>query len=235
METAEFNGFGKQAFPFLKALKFHANREWFQENKALYESDVKIPLGELAESAGAACQKAGLPFKGNSKTSPFRIYRDVRFSKDKNPYKTNASAVLSRDGTKKDAGGIYMHFEPDNCFLASGLWFPPSPSLKALREQIVARRDDFLKIEADLAKKKLHFGTDHMLTRLPNAFKTVEDEETQRLLKYKMFIISKPFDEKRALSPRLVDDVVAFGRDMLPLMNFIWRAVDPLRDEDRKA
>ncbi|MEM8750065.1 MAG: TIGR02453 family protein [Pseudomonadota bacterium] len=233
MSDTAFNGFGAKTFPFLKALKFHANREWFQENKPLYESEVKNPLGDLAEAAGAACEKAGLPFRGNRKTSPFRIYRDVRFSKDKNPYKTNASAVLSRTATKKDVGGIYMHIEPENCFLASGLWYPPSPQLKALREQIVARGDDFLKIEADLKKKGLAFGTDHMLTRLPNAFKTVEDEELQRLLKYKMFIVSRPFDKERALSPDLVKDVVKFGKDIEPLMQFVWRAVDPLRDDDQ--
>lgn len=235
MSDAQFNGFGKQAFPFLKALKFHANREWFQENKPLYESDVKVPLGELAEAAGAACEKAGLPFRGSRKTSTFRIYRDVRFSKDKNPYKTNASAVLSRNATKKDSGGIYMHFEPDNCFLASGIWFPPSPALKAMREQIVARRDDILKIEADLKKKGLAFGTDHTLTRLPNAFKTEEDPETQRLLKLKMFVVTRPFDEERSLSKDMIKDVVKFGKDVLPLMEFVWRAVDPLREEDGNA
>ena len=232
MSETTFKGFGDQAFPFLKALKFHANREWFLENKALYESNVKNPLGDLAEAAGAACEKAGLPFRGNRKTSPFRIYRDVQFSKDKNPYKTNASAVLSRTATKKDTGGIYMHFEPENCFLAAGMWYPPSPSLKAMREQIVARRDDFLKIEKDLKKKGLEFGTDHTLTRLPNAFKTVEDPETQRLLKLKMFVLTKPFDEAKALSADLVDDIVSFGKEILPLMEFIWRAVDPLKEDN---
>ena len=235
MSDDQFKGFGPQAFPFLKALKFHANREWFQENKPLYESDVKEPLGDLAEAAGAACEKASLPFRGNRKTSPFRIYRDVRFSKDKNPYKTNASAVISRTGTKKDTGGIYMHFEPGNCFLASGLWYPPSPQLKATREQIIARRDDFLRIESDLKKKRLQFSTEHTLTRLPNAFKTEEDEETQRLLKLKMFIVERPITEEQALSPNLIKDVVKFSKDVLPLMQFIWRATDPLLEGDGNA
>ncbi|MEL6967703.1 MAG: TIGR02453 family protein [Pseudomonadota bacterium] len=230
MGDAVFSGFGQQAFPFLKALKFHANREWFTENKALYESEVKNPLGDLADAAGAACETAGLPFRGNRKTSPFRIYRDVRFSKDKNPYKTNASAVLSRTATKKDTGGIYMHFEPDGCFIASGLWYPPSPQLKAMREQIVARTDDFLKIEANLAKNGLAFSTDHTLTRLPNAFKTAEGEELQRLLKLKMFIVSQPISEDLALSPDLVPEIVRFGKTILPLMEFVWRATDPLME-----
>ena len=235
MSNTQFTGFGEQAFPFLKALKFHANREWFQENKALYENELKEPLGDLIESASAACEKANLSFRGNRKTSPFRIYRDVRFSKDKNPYKTNVGAVLSRDGTKKDAGGVYMHFEPDNCFFASGLWFPPSLQLKALREQIVTRKDDFLKIEKSLEKKGLAFGTDHSLTRLPNAFKTIEDGDLQRLLKLKMFTVSQPFDEERAMSADLVKDVVKFSKTVQPLMEFIWRAVDPLRDESGNA
>ncbi len=235
MTEHTFSGFGEQAFPFLKALKFHANREWFQENKALYESQLKEPLGDLAEAAGEACQAADLPFRGNRKTSPFRIYRDVRFSKDKNPYKSNVSAVLSRDGTKKDAGGIYMHFEPEECFLASGLWFPPAPQLKALREQIVARKADFLKIEGDLKKAGLEFSTEHTLTRLPNAFKAEEDTELQRLLKLKMFIVQRPIPQELANSPKLVDAVVKFGKDVLPLMNFVWRAVDPLREETGNA
>ena len=128
-----------------------------------------------------------------------------------------------------------MHFEPDNCFLASGLWFPPSPQLKALREQIVARSNDFLRIEADLKKAGLEFGTEHMLTRLPNAFKNEENADVQRLLKYKMFIVSKPFEEDRAFSPDFVDDVVSFGKTVLPLMNFVWRATDTLREEDGNA
>lgn len=235
MSDENFDGFGDRAFAFLKALKFHANREWFQENKPLYESELKNPLGDLVETAGTACEKAGLPFRGNRKTSPFRIYRDVRFSKDKNPYKTNVGAVLSRTGTKKDVGGVYMHFEPDNCFFASGLWFPPSPQLKALREQIVARREDFLKIEKELKKNGLALGTDHSLNRLPNAFKTVEDPDLQRLLKLKMFTVSQPFDQQRAHSADLVKDVVKFSKTVLPLMNFIWRAVDPTREAESNS
>lgn len=230
MSDTTFAGFGQQAFPFLKALKFHANREWFADNKALYESDVKNPLGDLAEAAGEACEKAGLPFRGSRKTSPFRIYRDVRFSKDKNPYKTNASAVLSRTGTKKDTGGIYMHFEPDNCFIASGLWYPPSPQLKAMREQIIARTSDFISIEKQLEKKHLPFSTEHTLTRLPNAFKTAEGDDLQRLLKLKMFIVSRPITEELALSPDLIKEIVTFGKDILPLMEFVWRATDPLME-----
>ncbi|MEM1040844.1 MAG: TIGR02453 family protein [Pseudomonadota bacterium] len=230
MTDTTFTGFGQQAFPFLKALKFHANREWFAENKALYESEVKTPLGDLAEAASDAREKAGLPFRGSRKTSPFRIYRDVRFSKDKNPYKTNASAVLSRTGTKKDTGGIYMHFEPDNCFIASGLWYPPSPQLKAMREQIVARTSDFVSIEKQLEKNDLAFSTEHTLTRLPNAFKTAEGEDLQRLLKLKMFIVSRPISEDLALSPDLIKQIVRFGKDILPLMEFVWRATDPLME-----
>jgi len=90
-----FNGVGKRALPFFKALAFHQTKDWFEANRAIYEEDVKAPLGALAEDLGAALAKANIPIKGDKK-SLFRIHRDVRFSKDKSPYKTNAGLALTR-------------------------------------------------------------------------------------------------------------------------------------------
>ena len=86
-----------------------------------------MPFVSLLESTNERMEKACIPLRGERKTSLFRINRDIRFSKDKSPYNTHVSGVLTRTGTKKDIGGIYMHFEPGECFLASGLWFPPGP------------------------------------------------------------------------------------------------------------
>ena len=142
MSETQFTGFGPQALPFLKALAFHQNRDWFLENKKLYESDVREPLIALVASASERLAEVDIPLRGERKTSLFRINRDIRFAKEKHPYNSHVSAVLTRTGTKIDPGGIYMHFEPGKSFLASGLWFPPGPLLKALREQIVARHDN---------------------------------------------------------------------------------------------
>ncbi len=77
-----FRGFGPQALPFLKALAFHQSKEWFEANRATYESDLKGPMGDLVEDLSAAFAKAKLPLKGDRKSAPFRIPRDVRFAKD---------------------------------------------------------------------------------------------------------------------------------------------------------
>ena len=83
-----FNGFGPQALPFFKALKFHQSRDWFEENRALYEADVLEPMIALLDDLTARFAKKRVPLKADGKRSIFRLHRDVRFSKDKSPYKT---------------------------------------------------------------------------------------------------------------------------------------------------
>jgi len=230
-EPAIFNGFGKQAIPFLKALGFHQDREWFHENKKLYDAEVREPLCALVEAASARLADENIPLYGSRKASLFRINRDVRFSKEKHPYNTHVSGVLTRTGTKKDTGGVYFHFSPEGSFFGSGLWHPASPELKAMREQIVARKSDFLKLEKDLASKALVFGTDDILQRMPPAFKNEADAELQRLLKYKSFVVSRPIDNKHIHSDKLLDVLTEFARDTQPFMQFVWRAVDPVREK----
>ncbi len=111
-----FQGFGPQALPFFKALGFHQTKEWFEANRAIYESEIKGPLGDLVEELAARFAKSGTPLKGDRKASLFRINRDVRFAKDKSPYKTNAGAVLTRAGAKNDPGLFYIHIAADGCF-----------------------------------------------------------------------------------------------------------------------
>lgn len=235
MSETPFAGFGKDALPFLKALGFHQSRDWFKENRKLYESELFMPFVVLLESASERMAAADIPLRGERKTSLFRINRDIRFSKEKHPYNTRVSGVLTRTGTKKDVGGIYMHFEPDNCFLASGLWFPPGPQLKAMREQIVSRSDAFLKLTSDLEKAGLPIGHDLMVTRTPLGFKHVEDETLLFWLKHKGFIVQKKLDEKVIHSPKLLDEIEQFGHTIMPFMQFVWRAVDALRKEDGNA
>ncbi|MEP1207898.1 MAG: TIGR02453 family protein [Rhizobiaceae bacterium] len=232
MSEMEFAGFGKDAMPFLKALGFHQSRDWFKENRKLYDSELFMPFVALLENANARLAAKDIPLNGERKTSLFRINRDIRFSKDKSPYNTRVSGVLTRTGTKKDVGGVYMHFEPDNCFLASGLWFPPGPQLKAMREQIVARSDEFLKLVADLEKSDLSIGHDQMVTRTPLGFKDVEDETLLFWLKHKGFIIQHMLDEKVIYSSELLDEIEQFAAKIMPFMQFIWRAVDPLREAE---
>ena len=104
-----FSRFRADALPFLKALAFHQTREWFEANKAIYESDLKAPMGDLVEDLAASFAKAKIPLKGDRKSALFRIHRDVRFAKDKSPYKTHIGAVMTRTGAKNDPGLFYIH------------------------------------------------------------------------------------------------------------------------------
>ena len=231
MAETNFDGFGKDALPFLKALEFHQDRNWFKENRHIYERELEKPFLNLLQDAGKRLQEAGIELTANGKSSLFRIHRDVRFSKDKRPYNSRVSGVLTRTGTKKDIGGIYMHFEPGNCFLASGLWFPKGPVLKAMRDQIVTRQSDFLATCADLEEHGLPIGDNDMVSRTPAGFKNVTDERLLYWLRHKSFIVQRMLEEEALHSALLVDAIVDFGKKVLPLMNFIWCAVDPVREE----
>ena len=138
--AAGFKGFGEKAIPFLKALDFHQNREWFHENKALYESQLREPLGDLVELLTERLGAAGLGLRGDRKKSLFRINRDVRFSKDKQPYNRHVSAILSPDGTKMEQGVLFIYFGIDGCRAAVAWWQPTPELLAAMRNEILRRR-----------------------------------------------------------------------------------------------
>ena len=232
-----FDGFGPDALKFLKALGFHQDREWFQENRAIYDAQLREPLVALVETMSDRLKEGPLPVHGSGKASVFRINRDVRFSKDKNPYKTNAAAVLTRTGTKKDRGGLYIHVAPDGgSFLASGLWFPPSPYLKAMRDTLVARPADWKAVIASLDEAGLAIeGLEDALKRPPRGFADIEDDWLMSWVKRKSFVAQRPIAEERLFEPGLVDDIAAFAQAVAPLMNFVWRATDPVTEADGNA
>ncbi|RUV55391.1 TIGR02453 family protein, partial [Mesorhizobium sp. M5C.F.Ca.IN.020.14.1.1] len=126
--AAAFSGFGQKAIPFLKALDFHQSREWFLENRELFERELRDPFGDLVETLSERFTAAGLGLRGDRKKSLFRINRDVRFSRDKSPYNRHLSAILSPDGTKMEQGVFFVHIGLERCF-AGVAWWQPGPSL----------------------------------------------------------------------------------------------------------
>ncbi len=118
-----FTGFGPEALTFFTALAAHQDRDWFAANKAVYDAHVRRPMEALVESLAVAFAAHDIPLTGAAKSSVFRIHRDVRFAKDKSPYKTHAGAVLSRDGTKGGVGILYIHVGGDEVgFTAVGFY-----------------------------------------------------------------------------------------------------------------
>jgi uncharacterized protein (TIGR02453 family) len=220
-----FKGFGPQALPFFKALGFHQNKEWFDANRETYETEIKAPLGDLIEDLAAAFAKAGVPLKGDRKASLFRQNRDIRFSKDKSPYKTHAGAVMTRGGAKNDKGLLYIHVAPDGCFVAAGFYHPEPGDLSALRRAIVRAPKDYLRVVKGLEKAKIAMRDDESLTRLPRGFEGVEEPAVAAALMKKSYIGSKPIAVGRLAKAALIDDLVAFGREALPLLEWGWSAI----------
>ncbi len=128
-----FQGFGPQALPFFKALAFHQTKEWFEENRETYQSAVKATLGDFVDEVAARLAKAKIPIKGDRKSSLFRIHRDVRFSNNKDPYKTSAGAAMTQSAAKGDPGVLYFHLSPEGCFFAAGFHNPDPAQLGKLR------------------------------------------------------------------------------------------------------
>ena len=113
MTRTSFPRFAPADLAFLTGLAAHNDREWFTAHRAIYDDRLKPTLGALIEALNAAFAARDLPLAGDPKKSVFRIHRDVRFSKDKKPYKTHVSATLTRDGLKLSPGLVYVHIEPE--------------------------------------------------------------------------------------------------------------------------
>ncbi len=223
---AAFRGFGKDAFGFLTALKFHQDKAWFDENKALYEKDVVAPMVALLDDLTAAFAKKRIPLKANGKRSMFRIHRDVRFSKDKSPYKTHASAVMTRSGDKGENGLLYIHLDPEGSFAAAGFHMLEPKDLEKFRKAIVAGGGKkFGATVSALGKSKLELGTGHQLTRLPRGFETLKGGPLDGPIRLKSFIVEEPLPAKQITSAALAGRVIDFAARAKPLLDFGWKAL----------
>ncbi len=224
-----FRGFGPQALPFFKALAFHQSKEWFDENRATYESAIKAPMGDLVEDAATRLAKANIPIKGDRKSSLFRIHRDVRFSNNKDPYKTNASVAMTRSGAKSDPGVLYFHLSPEECFFAAGFHSPDAQQLGRLRAAAAWTPKAYKLMVAKLAGAGLSLSDEDALKRAPRGFEDVTDPQIAAAMRLRNFICLRQVSEAAIRKPALVDDFCAFASDALPLLKWGWDALPETR------
>lgn len=222
---ARFAGFGPNALPFFKGLAFHQNRDWFEENRAIYEAEARQPMIALIEDLAEAFAAAKVPLTGDGKRSIFRLNRDIRFSKDKSPYKTHMGAVMTRSGDKKDQGLLYMHFDPEGCFVAAGFYMPEPPQLLALRNSIKRKPKQFDAMVAALAKGKLALSEEHLMTRLPRGFEEFKGGPLDGPLRLKSFIVHEAVSDKDVLKSAFAKKVSDFAVRSRPLLEFGWTAL----------
>lgn len=212
-------------FRFLSELKENNYREWFQENKKSYEA-VKKELTTVTNAlvAGIATFDAGVKDL-TAKDCIFRINRDIRFSQDKSPYKTNLGIFIAEGGKKSGLAGYYLHTEPGSCFIAGGCYMPPSPVLKAIRTEIYNYSDEFLEITDNPHFKKAFNGIDQevKLKTAPKGF----DKNFEHIdwLRHKSYTVSVKVSCDLLMSQEGFDKSLAIYKTMHPFIAFLNRAI----------
>jgi uncharacterized protein (TIGR02453 family) len=211
---------------FLKDIAKHNDRDWFEKNRARYlnakESFEGLVSDILKELVKFDQGLAGL----NPKKLPFRIYRDVRFSKDKRPYKTNMGAGFSPNGKLVEEPGYYLHIQPgDKSFLAGGMYMPNAANLASIRQEIDYNADRLKRILASKKFRSLFDGFDESdkLKTAPKGYP--KDHAHIDWLKLKSLIVSTPFTDKQVADKQFVKRVAEGCKTIKPLNDFIREAI----------
>ena len=224
---------GPRSLAFLRRLRRNNRREWFEHNRAVYERDLREPLRALVEEVDVRLAGFAAEIVGDPRRSMFRIHRDIRFSRDKSPYKTNAGLwFFHRDagkqvGTEAESGGagFYFHVAPDGCFSAGGIWMPARPALNRLRQAIADNPGALLRILRAPAFRRRFGGldTEAMLKRMPRGFD--ESHPAASLLRHQSFTVSRPLADTTVTGPRLVGVLARDFRALLPLVRWLNRSL----------
>ena len=205
---------------FLKKLSKNNNREWFTENKDQYitaQQNVLNVVETLIEKIGEFDEEI---LKIDPKKSLFRIYRDVRFSKDKSPYKTNFGAGLGM-GKGNKISGYYLHVEPGKSFLAGGVYQPETSVLKEIRKEISMNAKEFLEIlvRDDFRNNFRGLSVEGKLKRVPNGFE--KDDPMAEFLKLKNFIVVHPISDDALMGENVTKNIAKIFKSMKPLNDFL--------------
>jgi uncharacterized protein (TIGR02453 family) len=227
--TDGFAGFPKDFFAFFRELKVNNERAWFEENKTRFRESVQAPMSDFIAAMAPRLAKVSKQFTADPRPnggSMFRIYRDVRFSRDKRLYKEHAACHF-RHALGKDAHapGFYVHVAPDDVMFGGGLWMPPPDALAKIRAAIAEKPQAWKKVLGD-AKFRDQFGSvqGEQLSRPPRGFDAANPfiDDIRR----KSFFAMRHGTVKLASSPGFVDAVAdAFGAAK-PLLKFLCDAVD---------
>ena len=213
---------------FLKKLEKNNSKPWFDANRALYEAAkadfLQLTAQVLKETAKFDASIAHL----QPKECVFRINRDVRFSKDKSPYKTNMGMSIARGGKKGNFAGYYFHLEPGKSFVGGGLYMPMPDDLKKLRQEIDYNFADFQKIVQHknfrAAYGDLDFDAALSLSRAPKGYE--EDNPAIKYIKLKSFIATNTIADSTLTDKSLVKQITQSFKALHPLLNFINGALE---------
>lgn len=215
-----------ETLKFLKALEKNNNKEWFDQNRKAYEQAKANYLEFVGEVLGRMKKIDTSLTDLEPKQCVFRINRDVRFSKNKAPYKINMGASFSKGGKKVQCAGYYFHLEPGASFIGGGFWMPMAPELNKIRQEIDYGFEEFNKI-INKKKFKTSFGSlseSEKLTRPPKGYEA--ENPAIELLKLKSFIVMAEVKDAEITGKELANKVVDYFETMMPLVDFLNKAID---------
>lgn len=214
---------------FLKSLSKNNNKFWFDAHRNQY-----IEAKKDFENFVSFLIKKTAQFDGDVKDLQvkdcvFRINRDIRFSKDKTPYKINMGASINRGGKKSIYAGYYFHAEPGGkSFAGGGLWMPMAPELKKIRQEIDYNLDEFKSIIANKSfiaeYKQLESSPDVKLNNLPRGYD--KENPAGEYLKFKSLIATKPLTDEELTNNKLAEKIIKAFKALTPLIKFINKAIE---------
>jgi uncharacterized protein (TIGR02453 family) len=218
--------FTRALFDFLRDLAANNDRDWFQANRDRYEAAVRQPALRFIADFGPHVRAVSPHLVCDPRPSGgslFRIHRDIRFSRDKSPYKTHAAMQFRHEaGKDAHAPGLYLHLEPGNCGCAAGMWRPPTPALRRVREAVAANPERWLTIDRRLGDAGLQrFG--ERLQRVPAGYP--KDHPAAEELKWKDWGVWMPLRQQDVLAGDAPDRIGAHYRTMKPLLAFLCEAL----------
>jgi uncharacterized protein (TIGR02453 family) len=225
--------FTPASLTFLRGLARNNARPWFEAHRREYEAFVLGPLRDFVDEMDVRFARIAPEIVGDRKRSIFRIYRDVRFSEDKSPYKTNAGCwFYHRDGSHKvgqeshgGGAGFYFQLQPGNCFSGGGIWMPPKDGLARIRDAIAERPAAFAKTVAARAVARRFGGldSDAMLKKTPRGY--APDHPAAEWLRYKSFTLGRAYTDAQVVGPRLPQLLEDDFARMLPLVRWLNAAL----------
>ena len=217
-----------QTLQFLSKLKKNNNKAWFDSHRVQYEA-ARIDFSNFIQLVIDDLQQYDTTITGTtSKSCLFRINRDIRFSHDKTPYKSNFGASIKMGGRKSGFAGYYFHLEPGSSFIGGGLWLPEPSVLKNMRQEIDYNWTEFQGIIKDKNFKKIYGdlfrGGDVSLTTMPKGYE--KDNPAATYLKLKSFIAETTVTDEELVKGTLHKKTIAAYRALQPLLRFINRTIE---------
>jgi uncharacterized protein (TIGR02453 family) len=220
--------FKKETLAFFRKLKKNNNKAWFDDHRAEYEA-AKADLEGFIQRVINDFSEYDRDLSGlHARQCLYRINRDIRFSKDKTPYKNHLAASLDRGGKRSGFAGYYFHLEPGQSFLGAGIWNPEPEPLRKIRQEIDYNLEEFEKILQGRAFRKiypeLYTGENVQMKKIPQGFD--KDNPAEYYIRFRSWMILSELTDEELLSPSLLEKTLKAYKVAKPFIDFINRAID---------